>query len=194
MASGIPQKITSRALNKINQSVLEPSYKLSPLHSRALNLNSNENSQERMLDDSLINKTLKKIAPKVMKYEKELKQIRHELGEDVRVVEISPNKQIVVNLDQKGHQSQTKLDNTDRIVEEEDQYYTFDHRKSGQAIRLNSKSMLEQQGLNQRQIQVRLSGVGSTSKVMIKDGSSSQLRLHKMESYKDPIAHLRISP
>ena len=73
-----------------------------------------------MLDDSLINKTLKKIAPKVMKYEKELKQIRHELGEDVRVVEISPNKQIVVNLDQKGHQSQTKLDNTDRIVEEED--------------------------------------------------------------------------
>ncbi len=74
-----------------------------------------------MFDDSLINRTLKKIAPKVMKYEKELKQIRHELGEDVRVVEISPNKQIVVNLENKSHQSHAKLDyNTERIAEEED--------------------------------------------------------------------------
>ena len=45
-----------------------------------------------------------------------------------------------------------------------------------------------------RQIKVRLSGVGMTSKVMIKESSSSRLKLHKMESYKDPIKHGKLSP
>ena len=41
---------------------------------------------------------------------------------------------------------------------------------------------------------MRLSGVGMTSKVMIKESSSSRLKLHKMESYKDPIKHGKLSP
>ena len=48
---------------------------------------SKEQSAERtsnsqiVIDESLIKKTLRKVAPKVMKYERELNQIRDELGE-----------------------------------------------------------------------------------------------------------------
>ena len=34
-----------------------------------------------------------------MKYEKELRKIRNELGENTKIIELSPNKQIVINLD-----------------------------------------------------------------------------------------------
>jgi len=32
------------------------------------------------------------VAPKVMKYEKELRKIRNELGENTKIIELSPNK------------------------------------------------------------------------------------------------------
>jgi hypothetical protein len=77
-----------------------------------------------------------------MKYEDELRQIRHELGQDVKVIELSANKQIVVNLEKV--KSYSLLDvNKDGMKEDEvDQYYTFDHR-DGQPNR-GMKSMLEQ--------------------------------------------------
>jgi hypothetical protein len=37
-----------------------------------------------------------------MRYEKELRRIRNELGENTRVIDLTPNKQIVINLDDFG--------------------------------------------------------------------------------------------
>jgi hypothetical protein len=37
-----------------------------------------------------------------MRYEKELRRIRNELGENTRVIDLAPNKQIVINLDDFG--------------------------------------------------------------------------------------------
>ena len=86
------------------------------------------------------------------------------------------------------------LDNKEAIKEDDmDQYYTFDFRHDD--IYRGGKSMLEPSQNPARKIQVRLSGVGTQSKVKVENNSStSRLVLSKMDSLREPISQLRISP
>ena len=90
--------ISSRAMNKIalNYSVLS-NHNISPPDFLAgvnqdkkrfgkggvktIGPTPGEKSTQIVIEDALIKKTLRKVAPKVMKYEKELNKIRNELGE-----------------------------------------------------------------------------------------------------------------
>jgi hypothetical protein len=85
---------------------LYPSGRLSDMHhlkdrfSRLISQKKAKNlKREVKIDENLIQQTLEKVAPKVMRYEKELQRIRNELGENTRVIDLTPNKQIVINLD-----------------------------------------------------------------------------------------------
>ena len=83
--------------------------------------------KEVKVDEEMVQKTLKMVAPKVMRYEKELRQIREELGETTKIIELSPNKQIVINLDdfEKRFDEHLSSQNPSQIIDDANYVNTF---------------------------------------------------------------------
>ena len=56
-----------------------------------------------------------------MRYENELRKIRQELGENTKVIELAPNKQIVINLEEYGQAIDLSSKNPSTLMQDANQ-------------------------------------------------------------------------